>query len=55
MPLLSKEEKRNSIALPKINQIDSVTQRYGETAIIRGKGRSISGACLKCKNPRFLI
>lgn len=54
MPLLSKEEKRNSIALPKINQIDSVTQRYGETAIIRGKGRSISGACLKCRNPRCM-
>lgn len=51
MPLLSKEERRNSIALPQIGKIDCVNQCYGESAKIRGNNKIISGACIKCKNP----
>ena len=54
MPLLSREERRNSIALPKMRQIDNISQNYGETAVLSGEGRKIAGACIKCKNPRCM-
>lgn len=54
MPLLSREERRNCVALPKLRRIDSICQSYGETASLSGNGRKISGACIKCKNPRCM-
>lgn len=54
MPLLSREEQRTTIALPKIKKIDSVCQSYGKPAMLNGEGRKISGACIKCNNPRCM-
>lgn len=54
MPLLNREERRTSIALPKDNRVRNVSQVYGKNAVIDCGSCRIEGACLKCRNPRCM-
>lgn len=54
MPLLTREKQRSYVALPKLTNIETVTQNYEENAVISNKSSSVIGACLKCANPRCI-
>lgn len=54
MPLLSREQKRASIAIPKCSSILDIKQNYNEPAKILCGEKWITSACLKCAGQKCI-
>lgn len=54
MPLLSKGQKRNTIATPKCRSIYNIRQNYNEPAELLCGDEWITSACLKCTDQKCI-